>query len=233
MAHKPLTDFERPHGKRRWLQFSLRTLLVIVLLVSVPLSWVANKRHRHRRAVAKIRELGGEVIYSYYNEAVPSWRRSETLRWLLGEDFISGAYQIGFGPSTVDDKGLIWLEDLTENNILYLSDNPITDAGLVHLDGSSDLFALFLSNTKITDRGLRHLARLPNLATLRLEGTDVTDAGLKFLKEMHQLRDISLTGTQVTEDGVKRLQKALPDCSIRTARGFLMPDGEYWQPEGE
>jgi hypothetical protein len=202
-----------------------------MLLLSVPLSWVASERYRHRRAVAKIRQVGGGVVYSYYNDAVPPWRRSEALRWLLGKDFISGAYQVGFGPAAITDEELVWLEDLPETYVLILSDNPITDAGLTHLEGFSNLCALHLNNAEITDNGLRHLMRLPNLVSLQLEGTDITDAGLEYLKAMRQLGNVSLSDTHVTDEGVKKLQRALPNCSITTSRGELQPDGEYWQSD--
>ena len=41
---------EKP--KRRWFRFSLRTLLVVVAMLSVPLAWVASPHHwiRQRRA---------------------------------------------------------------------------------------------------------------------------------------------------------------------------------------
>ncbi len=55
---------------RRWFQFSLRTLLLFVLLVSLSLSWFAVKRQqatRQEKAVEAIRKAGGNVAYDYYN----------------------------------------------------------------------------------------------------------------------------------------------------------------------
>src|SRR5262245_41847591 len=68
---------------RRWLQFNLRTLLVLMFLVFVPLGWLAARHHqkqRERGAVNAIENIGGQVSYSLqYDEndspAGPAWLR--------------------------------------------------------------------------------------------------------------------------------------------------------------
>jgi hypothetical protein len=42
-----MTDTTRP--KRRWFQYSLRTLLVFMVLASIPMSWLAVKMQQARR----------------------------------------------------------------------------------------------------------------------------------------------------------------------------------------
>ena len=57
---------ERP--KRRWYQFSLKTLLVTVLMMSLAFSWFAakrNKARKQREAVEAIEKLGGWVGYEH------------------------------------------------------------------------------------------------------------------------------------------------------------------------
>jgi len=54
----------------QWLQFRLSTLLVAVLLLSLPITWVAvkmEKARRQRAAVDEIAELGGGVRYDYHD----------------------------------------------------------------------------------------------------------------------------------------------------------------------
>ena len=48
--------------RRRWLQISLRTLLILVTLLSIGLGWVVNRGERQRRAVAALEEMGGDRI---------------------------------------------------------------------------------------------------------------------------------------------------------------------------
>lgn len=66
--------------KRRWLQFSLTTLFLAVLLLSLPLSWLVVRMERARRrteAVERITELGGSVSYDYTQAGeqrpAPAW----------------------------------------------------------------------------------------------------------------------------------------------------------------
>ena len=50
-------------SRRRWLQFSIRTLLVLVTLLCVALSLWIVPAERQRRAVEAIEKLGGIVFY--------------------------------------------------------------------------------------------------------------------------------------------------------------------------
>jgi hypothetical protein len=52
--------------KRRWFQFRLLTLFVLVAVVAIPcawLKWKINRKAAERAAVAKIRRIGGRVYY--------------------------------------------------------------------------------------------------------------------------------------------------------------------------
>ena len=59
---------EPPKRKRRWYQFSLRTLLIFTVVCAIGSAWVARRMDRKRRdreAVAVILKLGGSVSYDY------------------------------------------------------------------------------------------------------------------------------------------------------------------------
>ena len=63
-----MTDTPKTKRKRRFLRFSLRTLLLVMLVLCVVLGWTVN-RAQQRRAVQAVKEMGGSVIYDF--EAVP------------------------------------------------------------------------------------------------------------------------------------------------------------------
>ena len=68
-----MTESSKP--RRRWFQYSLRTLLLLMLLVSIGMSWVAVRMQRARRqreAVKGIERLGGGVMYDYQFDQSPS-----------------------------------------------------------------------------------------------------------------------------------------------------------------
>ena len=76
--------------ERRWAQFSLGTMFVVVTVLCVLCAWLAvkvNRAHRQRDAVDAIRRLGG---YAAYEPAGPSW-----LRELLGDDFFAHVVEAG------------------------------------------------------------------------------------------------------------------------------------------
>ena len=59
-----MSDIALP--KRRWFQSRLRTLLLLVLLASIGMGWVAvrmQEAKRQREAVRMVTELGGFVLY--------------------------------------------------------------------------------------------------------------------------------------------------------------------------
>ena len=154
--------------RRHWYQFSLRTLLIGVLVLSLPLSWLAcrmQKARRQREAVEAIRKLHVGVGYEGEPEqwlglsdpSQPLW-----LRELLGRDFFDDVRSVEFVglraiPSDVYDHDLRHLADLGGLEELDLSGTRITDAGLTHIGRLVTLTKLDLMQNTITDRGLMHL----------------------------------------------------------------------------
>lgn len=170
---------ETPKHRRRWFQFSLRTLLVFMLLASIPLSWVAVKLQRARRqraAVEAIEELGGAVGY---DPLAPDWQSE-----LLGRDFFGHVAVIVFRDFKVTDAGVV-VEGIT-----------VTDAGLEHLKELTQLTHLSLRHAEITDAGLEHLKGLSQLEDLDIQHTRVTDAGLKHLQGLKRLKWLHISGTR-------------------------------------
>lgn len=219
---------------RKWFQFRLRTLLIAVLALSLPLSWFAVKMSRARRqreAVDAIERQAGQVTYDWEitvrrggQRPYPDW-----LVRLLGEDFFFDVVQTRFpsgfprheatcwknlvnikrlylDDSEVTDTELVHLKGLKRLENLGLKGTQITDTGLVHLEGITGLRALTLDRTQITDAGLVHLKKLTQLSYLDLSGTQITDAGLVHLKTLTSLRRLDLEDTQVTDAGVKHLE---------------------------
>ena len=115
-----------PKRSRRLLRYSLRTLLVVVLVASVWAAYRANQAHRQRLAVAKIRDLGGQVFYDYERDAKdaqiyiqgpvppgPDW-----LRELVGIDWLSEVIVIRLRD--VGDEEVALLADLPDLKRLFI-----------------------------------------------------------------------------------------------------------------
>ncbi len=210
--------------ERRWFQFRLRTLFVLVVVAAVPCAWLAwkieNKR-RERAILSEIERLAGDPVYEW------QWHLPGRLevdppgaawvRKLLGDDFFTGISDVtSFFPSDeMTDECLAHLEPLTALRFVCLQRSSVTDAGLEHLARIKNLDELMLDGTRVTDAGLIHLERLQGLHTLFLSNTQVSDAGLVHLTKLPQLGQLDLENTNVTDAGVAELQKALPNCLIQ------------------
>ena len=150
------------------MRFSVRGLIVLILLAGSILGWIVNQAHVQRDAVAAIRRANGNVEYDLNPNRSPWW-----LRWLadrLGIDYVSHVIRVDLvgvgpdGPSTGAE-----LDHVVHLKRLFLGGTQITDAGLVHLRGLKRLQELEVGNTRVTDTAVRELQRaLPNLKISRL-----------------------------------------------------------------
>lgn len=217
---------------RRWYQFSLRTVLLVTLMVCLGSAWVGIgiQRARERRQAAteiykfeaELQRLGGSVNFDYDDhpdsldelygdpgvfhiaEVTGQGNFSDAgLEHLAG---LTRLWSLDLTGSQVTDAGLIHLIGLTKLSDLNLSGTQVTDAGLDHLEGLTRLESLDLTGTQVTDAGLKHIEGLTNLKVLNLSGTQVSDAGLVHVEGLTNLSDFNLTGTQVTGTGLIHLK---------------------------
>lgn len=191
-------------------QFSLRSLLVLVVAVALPCSWLAAEMKAARsqkEAVDGIRKLGGWAELEYMDNSVfggliPEPKGPRLLRKLLGDHFFNNVVGVGLG-SVGKVEHLDALIDL-QTNEMY-GGCRLTDAGLRYLEPLTQLRHLDLRNTPVVDSGLRHLERLTQLEMLDLQGTEVTDAGLQHLERLTQLECSCLSDTRVKGVGSQHL----------------------------
>ena len=189
----------------RWrFQFSLRSLLAMVIVVALPCSWMAvemKKAKDQEAAVAAIEKTQGNVIY-------------DDVTWG------SAKVKSGFGwGQNAKPSGPDWLCNLVGHN--FVSDVAVAHMGPTTTDSDLECFralpeitALWLSGTQVTNKALEHVMGLTRLKMLDLAHTQVTDAGVEHLKDLTELRRLDVTGTEVTDESVKKLQQALPSCTI-------------------
>ena len=139
--------------KRRWFQFSLRTIFIVMTLLALWLGYITHRARQQKQAVEAIEKLGGEVSYDY-EPAGPAW-----LRRLIGIDYFASV-------TTVELLG-----------------REVTDAGLEHLKRLTSLRRLFLSGTQISGAGLEYLKGLTRLVLLEVDDTEVSDIGVSELQQ--------------------------------------------------
>jgi hypothetical protein len=174
---------------RSYLRFSVRGLIVLVLVIGAGLGWVVRSAHIQRDAVAAIEKDGGSFCYDWKwrNGVYVRGSQARTPGWLvdlIGVDFFGPVSDAALSASsTITDATTAHIGRLNRLRRLNLNQAPLTDAGLVHAKGLSELLYLDLSATAVTDAGLVHLRGLSKLCFLALRGIHVTDAGIKKLKQ--------------------------------------------------
>jgi hypothetical protein len=80
-------EAEPPKSKRRWFQFSLRTLMIVVTVLAVPLGyfgWQAKIVRERRELLNWITQTGGKA-YPLVSEQVGRYGEVPLLRRLLGD----------------------------------------------------------------------------------------------------------------------------------------------------
>lgn len=207
----------RPLIRRRWMQISVRTLLLVVFALCVALGVMTNRARRQQALVKDLIRRGGKVVYVHEVDSAgkpipdatlpgPDW-----LRTLVGDHPYLRLQSVASGQLSDDD-----LKRLAEFDTLQILQygEQITDAGLAHLAGMPNLKVIDGDSPKITDRGLRNLAGLTKLELLSLENAQVSDEGLKSLEALPSLKYLNLGWTQATADGVARLRQRLPQLKI-------------------
>src|SRR5438552_15944493 len=119
-----------PHYRRRF-QFRLRTLVVLVAILAVGLTWVALRQQqgaRQRHAVEAILKLGGRIEYADGWEPQTSASDPGWLEQLHADVFSKPVTTIDWDESNVTDTGLAHLAGLTQLQLLDLRGTHVTDA---------------------------------------------------------------------------------------------------------
>jgi hypothetical protein len=175
--------------KRRWLQFRLWSLFLVLTVFGVWLGVVVNRAHRQRDAVAVIRQDGGHAYYDYHQVMPHGWSldaEPDDPAWMswLGVDCFHTVLHVNFGDpnrrDAISNAVFERLPDLPRLQRLEASGGS-TDDDLAGIVGHVDLEELALRHSTISDAGLKHLAGLAKLKRLYLLDTPVTGAGFKFL----------------------------------------------------
>src|SRR5687767_3006090 len=117
---------ERGLFPRRWLRFSLRTLLVLLTVACVTLGLWVQRAERQRRAVAAIREMGGSVTYDFQEAQWRSLTRTPAWRGWFGVDYFAKPSFVQL-PASATDADLLHVREFTGLRSLVLENSQVSD----------------------------------------------------------------------------------------------------------
>lgn len=157
-------------SKRKFLQFKLRTLIILVLIFAGVFGWLGLEVKQGRDREAAVRcfvKLGGHVAYEADESNDEILRDSppgpNLLRKILGDQFFAKVKYVNFFNADVRVSNLIQLKMFTDLKWLYFGGSSINDAGLIHLRDMQQLKLLDLKGTSVTFQGVKELQKaLPN-----------------------------------------------------------------------
>jgi hypothetical protein len=202
--------------KRRWFQFSLRTLLLTVTACAIWVGWYANRVHRQKIAVQAVLDLGGTVFYDYQSvddrrgrfvydpKAEPAWPH-----WIVrafGVDSVQNVVNVAIMNGRATDETLRLIGQVPSIKVITLKGGNVTNTGVAYLCELPNLQALGLWQTHVGDGGLQCLAPHKHLKNLVLDETNVTDQDLVYLRDMTDMEEwLGLTDNPITDRGLENL----------------------------
>lgn len=214
--------------KWSWLQFRLRTMLLLVLACAGLLAafdhYLGKPGREQAAAIATIEKLGGEVKTE---PAVPEWlarymsspRRYELAQLIAGRHYreITSITVRGTNADEILNvlPQLRGVQGAGAIRSISLNESSVTDEGLSHIAACKHLIYLQLANTAISDSGLVHLRECSELEQLDVSFChNVTDRSVAVFKRLQNLRSLVVYKTRFTSVGARETRDALPRCEL-------------------
>ena len=175
---------------RKLARFSLRGLIVLVLVIGGGLGWLVQNARIQHGAVAAVTGVGGSVMYDWEwnNRTSYTGGTSWVPKWVtdrIGPDYFAHVTSVWLYAISMDaDSVLIPVGRLKRLEWLSVIGSNLSDTGLAHLRNTPSLSRLELDYTKISNAGLVHVEGLNRLTLLSLNATPITDPGLAHLKSL-------------------------------------------------
>jgi len=206
MDEKP--NAAKPKSRRRWYQYSLRTLLIGVTLTGCGFGWFGAKLRSarlQRLAVERLESCNQTVVYDYetrgpdvlwYREDIrpaaeppgPAWLRSR-----LGKDFFATVVEIKLGTFWAQRDVFdldVWQQFPELKRLGLYGPSFANDQALRQLPELPQVEELCIGAS--SDEGLQFLKKFPKLRSLVIEQARVSRAAVENIAGLHGLEELSV-----------------------------------------
>ena len=226
----------RRRYRNRLFQFTLRELLMLMLVTALVFSWWRvhhNQRIREQEIVKSCPDgltwvdgyrgpqllekffgtgmLDDFYVFTGFEYTIADQSKNDEIYSLLGD--VHEMESI-IGHWSITDRNLSQLSALKKLQQLQAGGSAITDSGMETIAHFPKLTGLYLWNTQITSRGIRYLESTPLLERLDLTNAPIDDDAIETLGSLKRLTCLDISGTKITEKGCEKLKAKLPDCEI-------------------
>jgi hypothetical protein len=225
--------------RKRCLRFRLRSLLLMIVMVSLLAGWLSERARRQGQAVAIVRSYG-VVWYEEPSEQLLIGPIQTCAAKLLGDDFAYRVVRVRVDADRVDD--LSALDELSHIESADIGGNTLNGTVLADLMtrmpdvrelwiwnpgrlSADDLLCLrratqlqdltiFLWHETGGEALLRKVAELRHLRSLGLNCLRLTDSMVQDLSKATTLEGLSVATEQKSPTEIQRVQDALPGCKV-------------------
>lgn len=96
---------QKPKRRRRWLRYSLRTLLVVITISCIALGYWAHRAGRQKAVVKWVKKNGGYVTYDFEFDGINIKPEPDPglLQGILGEDYFYTVISVNLDNSEIKD----------------------------------------------------------------------------------------------------------------------------------
>lgn len=215
---EPSTDARNARPRRRWYQFSIWSMLVLLTLVCVAAAYWRRTVTAYEGQAAAAEEITKIRGWVTFRRAVPEW-----LRWLPLADRCNKVVEVNLQERDFCEGSLQPLAQLPDVERLYLARSSVSDKDLDYVGKLTKLRRLSLWRTDITNEGLKQLEGLAELRLLDIHGNRFLDErSLECLRHWPRLR-LLIHDFPVTERGLRLLAEH-PDVPVTGLRAGRVSD---------
>lgn len=189
--------------RRPWFQFSLRTLLLAMLVFGCGLSWFADKKMKSRKAWKPIRMMQSDTA-SFALDGLDrnhGWSNGNWLERQLGIDLPISPRSATLWGVTSNGNAIAGLSHLKQIESVRLEDfiRPATyeliDDEMSLLSKLPMLNSLKISSNQFTGEGLRHFAGNTRIRTLDFSGSKtLSSKGISSIEFLPSLETLNMQG---------------------------------------
>ena len=210
-----------PKPKRRWYQYGLRTLLLLIAAICCLLVGPTQRAREHGAVVDAVQRVGGRVLYDWQNPSMDFDPGVSSFGQMYYQFSGRTYFDLSEYGTPTQPPGPAWLrrwigEDYFQSVTIInaggclprdeLSPDLITNEWLRTICRLTSLRWLDIDHaTKITDDGIAQIESLTSLERLFADNAPITDRGLKHLAGLTRLEYLSVNSPGVTDEGLQSL----------------------------